>query len=191
MAIAAVKIEVELREVFLRDRPQSLYDISPKGTIPVLQLPDSIVIDESIDIIKWALAQSSLDWYSCNTELQDKMIDHNDCEFKMWLDKYKYHNRNLEDTLDEYRNECSKTLYRYEISLAESIYLLGDNIQLVDVAIFPFVRQCANADRDWFASTLPHVERWLENWIQSKLFRRVMPKFDAWKLGDKPLYILF
>ena len=191
MAIAAVKIEVELREVFLRDRPQSLYDISPKGTIPFLQLPDSIVIVESIDIIKWALAQSSLEWYSSNTELQDKMIVHNDFEFKKWLDKYKYHDRNLENILDEYRNECSKTLHRYEISLAESIYLLGDNIQLVDVAIFPFVRQCANVDREWFSSTFPNTERWLEHWIQSELFRRVMPKFNAWKLGDEPLYILF
>ena len=119
------------------------------------------------------------------------MIEHNDFEFKTWLDKYKYHNCNLENTLDEYRNECSKTLYRYEISLAESIYLLGDNIQLVDVAIFPFVRQCANVDRVWFSSTFPNLERWLENWIQSKLFERVMSKFEVWKLGDNPLYILF
>ena len=157
LAIANVKIEVELREVFLKDRPQLLYDISPKGTIPVLQLSDGIVIDESIDIIKWALAQSSLEWYNSNIELQDKMIYHNDFKFKAWLDKYKYHDSNLENTLEEYRNECSKTLHRYEISLAESIYLLGDNIQLVDVAIFPFVRQCANVDREWFSSTFPNI----------------------------------
>ena len=186
-----MKIEVELREVFLKDRPQLLYDISPKGTIPVLQLSDGNVIDESIDIIKWALAQSSLEWYSSNIKLQDKMIDHNDFEFKTWLDKYKYHDRNLENTQDEYRNECSKTLYRYEISLAESIYLLGDHIQLVDVAIFPFIRQCANVDREWFSSTFPHTERWLEHWIHSELFKDVMPKYKAWKLDAPPLYISF
>ena len=59
------------------------------------------------------------------------------------------------------------------------------------MAIFPFVRQCANVDRDWFASTLPHVEQWLENWIQSELFVRVMLKFEAWKLEKDPLYVLF
>ena len=191
MAIAAVKIEVELREVFLKDRPQLLYDISPKGTIPALQLSDGIVIDESIDIIKWALAQTSLEWYNSKIELQDKMIYHNDSKFKACLDKYKYYDNNLENTMEEYRNECSKTLHRYEISLEENIYLLGDKIQLVDVAIFPFVRQCANVNRVWFSSTFPNVERWLENWIQSKLFECVMSKFEAWKLGDNPLYILF
>ena len=68
---------------------------------------------------------------------------------------------------------------------------MANKIQLVDVAIFPFVRQCANVDREWFSSTFPYTERWLENWIQSELFRRVMPKFNAWKLGDESLYILF
>ena len=191
MAIANSAIEVELREVFLRDRPQSLYAISPKGTIPVLELSDGSVIDESIDIMKWALAKSSSNWIVENSNNQNEMIHHNDTEFKEYLDKYKYHDRHPENTLEYYRDQCAKTLYRYEISLVENIYLLGNNIQLVDIAIFPFVRQCANVDRVWFASTFPNVERWLENWIQSKLFRRVMLKFDAWKLGDEPLYILF
>ena len=191
MALANSEIEVEIREIFLKDRPQSLYDISPKGTVPVLHLSEEAVIDESIDIMKWALAQSSSDWYNSNLVLQDEMIHHNDTEFKEYLDKYKYHDRHPEKTLEYYRDQCAKTLYRYEISLVENIYLLGNNIQCVDIAIFPFVRQCANVDRVWFASTFPNVERWLENWIQSKLFRRVMPKFDTWKLGDEPLYILF
>ena len=182
---------VELREVFLKDRPQLLYDISPKGTIPVLQLFDGIVIDESIDIIKWALAQSSLEWYNSNTELQDKMIHYNDFEFKEWLDKYKYYDRHPENSQEDYRDKCSETLSSYETSLRQSLYLLGDNIQLVDIAIFPFIRQCANVDRTWFASTFPYLEGWLENWIQSKLFKRVMLKFDAWELGDEPLYISF
>ena len=191
MAITHAKIKIELREVYLKNRPQQLYNISQKGTVPVIQLSDNSVIDESIDIMKWALTQSSSDWYYHNTDLQNEMINHNDVEFKQWLDKYKYHNCNLENTLDEYRNQCSKTLHRYEISLAESIYLLGDNIQLVDVAIFPFVRQCANVDREWFSSTFPNTERWLEHWIHSELFRCVMPKYKVWKLDAPPLYILF
>ena len=174
MALANSEIKVEIREVFLKERPQSLYDISPKGTVPVLHLSEEAVIDESIDIMKWALAQSSSDWYNSNLVLQDKMIHYNDIEFKQWLDKYKYHDQHPENTLKIYRDKCLETLLHYEKLLKKNSYLLANNIQLVDVAIFPFVRQCANVDRDWFASTLPHVEQWLENWIQSELFIRVM-----------------
>lgn len=191
MALANSEIKVEIREVFLKERPQSLYDISPKGTVPVLHLSEEAVIDESIDIMKWALAQSSSDWYNSNLVLQDKMIHYNDIEFKQWLDKYKYHDQHPENTLKIYRDKCLETLLHYEKLLKKNSYLLANNIQLVDVAIFPFVRQCANVDRDWFASTLPHVEQWLENWIQSELFVRVMLKFEAWKLEKDPLYVLF
>jgi glutathione S-transferase len=191
LALANSEIKVEIREVFLKERPQSLYDISPKGTVPVLHLSEEAVIDESIDIMKWALAQSSSDWYNSNLVLQDKMIHYNDIEFKQWLDKYKYHNQHPENTLKIYRDKCLETLLHYEKLLKKNSYLLANNIQLVDVAIFPFVRQCANVDRDWFASTLPHVEQWLENWIQSELFVRVMLKFEAWKLEKDPLYVLF
>ena len=191
MALANSEIKVEIREVFLKERPQSLYDISPKGTVPVLHLSEEAVIDESIDIMKWALAQTSSDWYNSNLVLQDKMIHYNDIEFKQWLDKYKYHDQHPENTLKIYRDKCLETLLHYEKLLKKNSYLLANNIQLVDVAIFPFVRQCANVDRDWFASTLPHVEQWLENWIQSELFVRVMLKFEAWKLEKDPLYVLF
>jgi glutathione S-transferase len=191
LALANSEIKVEIREVFLKERPQSLYDISPKGTVPVLHLSEEAVIDESIDIMKWALTQSSSDWYNSNLVLQDKMIHYNDIEFKQWLDKYKYHDQHPENTLKIYRDKCLETLLHYEKLLKKNSYLLANNIQLVDVAIFPFVRQCANVDRDWFASTLPHVEQWLENWIQSELFVRVMLKFEAWKLEKDPLYVLF
>jgi len=191
LALANSEIKVEIREVFLKERPQSLYDISPKGTVPVLHLSEEAVIDESIDIMKWALTQSSSDWYNSNLVLQDEMIHHNDIEFKQWLDKYKYYDRHPENTLKFYRDKCLETLLHYEKLLKKNSYLLANNIQLVDVAIFPFVRQCANVDRDWFASTLPHVEQWLENWIQSELFVRVMLKFEPWKLEKDPLYVLF
>ena len=191
MAIANSNLEVELREVFLNNRPQTLYEVSPKGTVPVLQLEDGTVIDESIDIIKWALAQSASAWYKSNTELQDEMINHNDIVFKQWLDKYKYHERHLENRLEFYRDKCVEILSHYEISLGKTSYLLGDHIQLVDVAIFPFVRQCANVDREWFIFKFPNVERWLESWIQSEIFNRVMLKYKAWRLDAPPLYISF
>ena len=191
MAIANSNIEVELREVLLNDRPQSLYDISPKGTVPVLQLEDGAVIDESINIMKWALYQSSSDWYKNNIELQDEMIHHNDFEFKQWLDKYKYHDRHPKNTLEHYRDKCNETLAYYNKILKIQSHLVGESMSLAEVAILPFVRQYANVDREWFAYTYPNVERRLENWIQSELFKRVMPKFEAWKLDDQPLYISF
>jgi len=191
LAIANSNLEVELREVFLKDRPQTLYDISPKGTVPVLQLEDGNVIDESIDIMKWALAQTASNWYSRNIELQDEMIYHNDFEFKQWLDKYKYHDCHPENTYEYYRDKCSETLAHYNNILKTQTHLVEESASLAEVAIFPFVRQCANMDREWFASTFPNVGRWLESWIQSELFKRVMLKFDAWELGEEPLYISF
>ena len=191
MAIANSNLEVELREVFLNNRPQALYDISPKGTVPILQLPDAQLIDESIDIMKWALAQSASDWYKSNTELQDELVHHNDFEFKQWLDKYKYYEQHPENTLEYYRDKCSETLAHYNKLLKTQSHLVGESMSLAEAAILPFIRQCANVDREWFASTFPKVEHWLEHWIQSELFNRVMPKFDAWELGDKPLYISF
>jgi glutathione S-transferase len=141
--------------------------------------------------MKWALAQSSSDWYYHDIALQNEMINHNDSEFKRWLDKYKYYERHPENTLEFYRDKCVETLSHYEISLGKTSYLLGDNIRLVDVAIFPFVRQCANIDREWFVFKFPNLERWLESWIQSEIFNRVMPKYKAWRLDAPPLYISF
>lgn len=156
-----------------------------------MHITQESVIDESIDIMKWALLQSSSDWYNSNLQLQDQMIHHNDTEFKQWLDKYKYHDRYPEQSPTFYRKKCLETLSHYEKLLKENSYLLANNIQLVDVAIFPFVRQCAHVDRKWFSSTLPYLDQWLENWIQSELFIRVMSKYDAWELGNNPLYIIF
>ena len=191
MAISHVKIKIELREVYLQNRPEELYNISHKGTVPVLKLPDNVVIDESIDIMKWVLRQSSSDWYYHDIALQNEMINHNDSEFKQFLDKYKYHDRHPENTLKFYRDKCVETLSYYEALLEKKSYLLTNYIQLVDVAIFPFVRQCANVDRVWFASTFPNVERWLESWIQSEIFTRVMSKYKAWQSDAVPLYIAF
>ncbi len=185
------KINVEHREVFLKNRPPALYDISPKGTVPVFQIADGTVIDESIDIMKWALDQSDSHWYIADKQIQDTMIHHNDTEFKQWLDKYKYHDRHPEYPREYYRQQCADTLSEYESKLSKATYLMGEKINLVDVAIFPFVRQCANVDRVWFATTFPHIENWLEKWITSPIFTSIMPKLNAWEVGDEPLYISY
>ena len=184
-------MQIEHREVFLKERPKSLYDISLKGTIPVLKVSDDCVIDESIDIMKWVIKDKKSNWYTFNKSKQDKMISHNDCDFKYWLDKYKYHIRNPEQNQGYYRKKCIDTLLSYESILAQKPYLMGDSIQLVDAALFPFVRQFANVERVWFSQTFPYLEEWLQNWILSSCFISVMSKFIPWKLGDEALYISY
>ena len=175
----------------LRSRPKELYRISSKGTVPVLLLSDGKVIDESIDIMKWAIIGSNSNWYNIDIEFQNELIKYNDTEFKKRLDRYKYHSRYPENSIEYYRNKCVEELTKYDSLLVNNNYLLGDKIQLVDVALFPFIRQFANVDRAWFSAKFVNLERWLENWIQSNLFKSVMCKYDVWKSDDKPNYIIF
>ena len=191
MALATAQIEVELREISLKNRPQELYNISSKATVPVLQLSDSTVIDESLDIMYWALEKPSSDWLNYEFKKQNKMISFNDFKFKPWLDKYKYSIRFPEASIQSYQKQCEKMLLPYENDLSRTKYLIDNKIQLVDMAIFPFIRQFANVDRIWFESRFPNIERWLEEFIQSKLFKRVMIKYKPWCQGDNPKYVVF
>jgi len=186
-----MNISVELREILLRDRPQSLYDISPKSTVPVLQLVDGNIIDESLDIMLWALKQEEQFWYIDNIKDQDKLILNNDNEFKRWLDLYKYHIRHPEHPREFYRNKCSETLLEYELRLKNNKYILGKQCCLADVAIFPFIRQFSNVDREWFSNEYPNLDDWLFNWIESSLFNSIMNKYEQWKPEHKPLIVNF
>ena len=105
MALAHTGISVELREILLTERPDELHAISSKGTVPVLELEDGQIIDESFDIIMWALDQTNTDWLEIDPDQQLKMIHANDHEFKPWLDKYKYHERHPEHTKEYYQNQ--------------------------------------------------------------------------------------
>jgi len=191
LALAKLEITVEHREVFLKKRPQALYDISSKGTVPVLQLLDGRVIDESLDIMKWAMHQGEQDWFSEEVVEQERLILHNDSSFKCWLDKYKYNNHHPENSREYYRNKCNEILLKYDKILKNQSYLMGEKPSLADAAIFPFIRQCANVDYNWFAENLPQLEKWLEGWIQSEIFSSVMEKFEQWRIGDPPQYISF
>ena len=186
-----MNITVELREILLRDRPQSLYDISPKGTVPVLKLIDEDIIDESLDIMFWALKQGEQFWYNDNIEDQNQLISNNDSEFKYWLDRYKYHIRHPDQSREYYRSKCSETLIELELRLKNNRYLVGELCCIVDTALFPFIRQFANVNRDWFSEQYPNLENWLESWIESTLFISTMNKYKQWKPKDKPLIIDF
>ena len=191
MFLSYMEVSVELREVLLNERPQSLYKISSKGTVPVLLLKDGEVLDESLDIMRWAIKQGEQKLYEDKLNEQNQLIKYNDTKFKYWLDKYKYHVRYLEHSREYYQRKCSKTLAEYDMRLRENAYLMGDRIRLADIAIFPFIRQCANVDQNWFNNKYPNLNRWLEIWKQSRLFKSVMMKYNQWKLGDELLIVNF
>ena len=191
MVLSYMEVSVELREVLLNERPQSLYKISSKGTVPVLLLKDGKVLDESLDIMRWAIKQGEQNLYEDKLNEQNQLIKYNDTKFKYWLDKYKYHVRYLEHSREYYQRKCSKTLAEYDMRLRGNAYLMGDRIRLADIAIFPFIRQCANVDQNWFNNKYPNLNQWLEIWKQSRLFKSVMMKYNQWRLGDELLIVNF
>ena len=191
MVLSYMEVSVELREVLLNERPQSLYKISSKGTVPVLLLNDGKVLDESLDIMLWAIEQGEQKLYEDKLNEQNQIIKYNDTKFKYWLDKYKYHVRYLEYSREYYQRKCSKTLAEYDMRVSGNAYLMGDRIRLADIAIFPFIRQCANVDQNWFNNKYPNLNQWLEKWNQSRLFKSVMMKYKQWRLGDELLIVNF
>lgn len=185
MALWAAKIQVELREVSLREKPQHLLQISPKGTVPVLQLSDGTVLEQSLDIMRWALLQNdALGWLKEDMLMVDSLISVNDGEFKKALDRYKYPERYPEQSVLFYREQGEQFLRRLEALLAEHRFLLGDSASMADVAIFPFIRQFAAVDAQWFGqSVYSRLREWLAGWVEGELFAEVMQKFPTYIEG--------
>lgn len=183
MALAYSGISVEIREISLREKPASMLAISPKGTVPVLQ-SGSLVIEQSYDIMKWALKQHDPDgWLSTETEsVIDQWIEKNDGPFKKLLDQYKYPDRYPDTSIEETLNQAT-SLFLDPINeqLKEGAYLLGPKISLADIAIFPFVRQFSMVDPEWIdQSGLNYLKRWLNERLESTLFLSVMQKYPTW-----------
>lgn len=191
LAIANCQIKVELREVVLRDKPQQLIDISPKATVPVLITADGTIIDESLDIMRWALDQNdSNNWFHALTQSQQQLslqlIANNDGEFKYYLDRYKYADRYPEYTQNYYREKAEKTLAMLEKQLQQNGCLICSHLTLADMAILPFIRQFAFADKTWFdQSPYPLLRAWLTDFIESELFLGIMGKYSAWQFEDE------
>jgi len=190
LAIAKSSISVELREVVLRNKPQSLLDISPKGTVPVLLLTDSTVIDESLDIMYWALSINDPEhWFS--EDLADEiqqLIKWNDGDFKYFLDRYKYADRYPEHSEQYYREKAESFLIELENRLTQQAFLCGASCSLADMAIFPFIRQFANVDSDWFQSSkYQKLNQWLNKHLESELFISIMEKYPAWQTENNQL----
>jgi glutathione S-transferase len=184
LALVYSHIVVELREVVLRAKPAALLAISPKGTVPVLQTIDGQVIEQSLDIMQWALQQHDPDGWFMPVLLPQiqRLIAHNDGPFKAQLDRYKYPERDPSQTQAEHRAAGEAFLHQLDTLLGQHRFLLADQPCWADVAIFPFVRQFAHVDRGWFAAApYPHLQQWLSYWCVSALFESVMQKYPAWQ----------
>jgi glutathione S-transferase len=183
MALAYSGIAVEIRDISLREKPASLLAISPKGTVPVLQ-NDGLVIEQSYDIMKWALKQSDPDcWLTAETEaVIDEWVAKNDGPFKKLLDQYKYPDRYPDISLEETLSQATASfLGPINEQLTKGTYLLGSKVSLADIAIFPFVRQFAMVNPDWIdQSGLDSLKQWLNQHLESPLFLSVMQKYPTW-----------
>jgi glutathione S-transferase len=175
----------ELREVKLSSKPDALLAASPKGTVPVLVLPDGEVIEESLAIMHWSLSRN--DPRAWLTGDDADLILANDGPFKHDLDRYKYPHRHGSDAT-AHRDSGLAFVHRLEQRLAHSGQLSGPRPGLADMAIMPFVRQFAATDAAWFAAQpLPHVHAWLDGHVNSDLFATIMVRHQPWQDGDAPI----
>lgn len=183
MALSVAEIAVEMREISLRDKPAHMLQVSPKGTVPILVLQDGTVIEQSLDIMLWALQQHDPEgWLHANYAQAMQLIESNDGDFKQALDRYKYPERYPEYPQTEYRARGELFLQQLENALQAQPYLLGQQASVADIAIFPFIRQFAAVDAAWFLQS-PYVAlaRWLEGWVQSDLFTNIMQKYPVYQ----------
>lgn len=183
MAIKYSGLKCELREVVLKNKPEQMLSISPKGTVPVLRLGDQ-VIDESLDIMRCALQTNDPDNWNVD-ELKHPLLERNDDYFKTYLDRYKYFDRYTEESQQAYLEKALVFVDELETFMhgasSDGYYLLSPELSAIDVAIFPFARQFAFVNKAAFdALDYPKVQVWLEQLLHSKEFLSVMGKFDPW-----------
>ena len=182
LALSYSEIEIEHRDILLKDKPQEMLNVSPKGTVPILVLPTGEVIDESLDIMHWALnINDPNQWLNGhNTNL----IEYNDTAFKIALDQYKYPNRYPDEDCSSAKNNCLLFIEKLEKNLIKHPYLSGEKISLTDMAIFPFIRQFSKVSEEQF-NALPYIKtvKWLNMHLESSLFQEIMKKRPIWNKG--------
>ena len=188
MALAWSGVNVELREVRLRDKPASMLAVSPKATVPVLVSDKGDVLDQSLDIMLWALLRHAP--YTCalggGVVEQRALVEQFDERFKPFLDQYKYHSSDSQQPASYFRDQCAEWLHRLDTLLARQAYLLGSEPQLLDMALLPFIRQFAHVDRAWFANApYKNLQRWLHAWLEHELFTSIMGKYQPWQEGTE------
>jgi len=194
MALAQAKINCELRELMLRDKPAAMLKHSAKGTVPVLITASNQVIDESLDVMLWALQQNDPNDWLHNLEISLQLIEKNDLEFKPLLDRYKYADRHPEMTESQHRELTLPHIKALNELLACSEFLQSNQISLADIALFPFIRQYAFVNKIWF-DQLPYtaLKKWLQHFLDASLFKNIMPKCQLYNDGFSyqfPNYVL-
>jgi glutathione S-transferase len=185
MALAVSGTELDLVEVSLKNKPERMLQISPKGTVPVVELDDGTVIDESLDIMLWALHNHDPNgWLGPNDNATSEMlslIEENDGDFKHHLDRTKYAVRFEGADPEVHRQSANDFLNRLSKRLKHDDFLMGSTPLLADWAILPFVRQFANIDKIRFDDTThPKLGQWLDKGLSSELFQAVMKKGSRW-----------
>ena len=186
MALLTSNITCELREVKLSNKPSEMLSLSPKGTVPVLLLEDGSVIDESLDIMFWALEKNDTNSlfrdYMINEAENKKFLNMIDIDFKYALDRYKYPNRY--DNVDPimYREICHNILIGINDKINENNYIYGKYLSFIDIATLPFIRQFRIADPSWFDNEMPQtkIKNWLTNFLNLPIFRQIMTKYPEW-----------
>ena len=197
LALHVAGVQCELREVVLKNKPAEMLALSPKATVPVLSLPDGRVIDESLDMMCWALCESDVaqQWLSPSDASVNEvlaLIRINDELFKFHLDRYKYPDRFELASCDasEHFQQACEFLCQLEKKLKQSPFLFGSHATLADAALFPFIRQFAAVDRAVFKA-LPFtcLQQWLSGWLADESFQTIMLKRTPWKPGDAAVYL--
>ena len=192
MAIILSSAECELREVLLKNKPEEMLSISPKGTVPVLAFENK-VLDESLDVINWAFAKNSskfLKYSSNESKLSNYFVEMFDAKFKYHLDRYKYASR-YERTSDDHQGECLKILLELNESIDAGPWIFGATVSLLDISILPFIRQCKIANPHWFLEQdFKKVTNLLDYFESSALFHITMKKFDEWN-PENPKIVIF
>ena len=180
MALVESKIEFDVYEISLRNKPQEMLSISPKGTVPVLRV-NELVLDESLEIMKWAYKNSKSKQFnvleSDKQTTANKLIEINDGKFKDFLDCYKYFERYPNKSKQEHRENCYFFLDILEKRLKDTLFLINDERTFADISIFPFIRQFMNVDKGWFdESDYIKIKKWLTLLVESDLFKKIMVK---------------
>ena len=192
MALKLTNTKCEIREERLNNKPKQMIDKSPKGTVPVLVLQKE-VIDESNDIIEWALSSNNI--FDGNIDhdqinLTNNLIELFDSKFKYNLDRYKYATRYENINKDKHKKECLEILINLENLISNEGWILGSKINKLDISILPFIRQFRIADIEWFdkQNKIKGIQKILFNFLDSNLFKEVMYKYDVWEENAEPQF---
>ena len=190
LALCQAGVTVELREVDLKRKPAALLAVSPAATVPVLDAGPGRVLTQSLDIMRWALGQDDrANWLTRgDAALNQRLVDTNDTDFKLALDRYKYPNRHPQRSQAAYRDDAVACLIEpLEAALAQADYLGGERPGWADAAVFPFVRQFAAVDAGWWHDApWAATRRWLQGWQDSALFVVCMHTYAVWTPPDAP-----